>query len=464
MKYLKTFESFKINEAYRELDRSDYENKYDYDFANYALNERPFGWSEEDIKKARELYGNRDVGVVYHGGKLDNKEFNDKVRALKPGDTIKVKLMSSTPEYSTAESFALYVKSYDEMTMMYALKDAIDNGSAGEYGTYVVTLKPKPEQVIVANFGEGKKPTSSAETEAVLYGDIEVVDVKIFDPLNKETYLEDFMEMHPNSLDNDFMKRWFRSKRLERPDSDYIKKILSKIKNEDEAIEFIEKQYSGGWVFDYVTLDEFMSNKFLKKQMDKIIFKDGHFEFDFGGKRNPGVSAIKGLKEYVWKNNKKVLLDYYNELLKDPEIDMNFKESSYSMGDGEHQVYINDKARKLLLAYKKLIEVGQKPKMHPKLEELENELEKYFDDNIIGKHIKDVSVQELEGIERTLQNIGYYGQILNGIIDKNVLTAGLVYLYQNFAHRWNMTDKDDSNKMYKYKRIVEKALQLLTAK
>lgn len=461
MRHLKTFNKFKINEAYRELDRSDYRNDYDYAFANYALNEKPFGFNEEQRKKAQSLYGNREVGVIYHGGKLNNKEHSEIIKSLKPGDTIKANMMSATPEYSTAESFALYVKSYDEMTMMYALKDAIENGSAGTYGTFVVTLKPKPEQVIFSTYGEGETPTRSAETEVVLYGDIEVVDIKIFEPLSKETYLEDFMEMSPLSLSNDFMKRWFSSNKLPRPNSDYIKKVLNKITSDEEAIEFITNQSEKRWVFGELTMDEAGSNKYIKKQFTNVVFENGNFYFDFPGKVHIGV--IDGLKEWTWNNNRTVLLDYYNEISKNSDVKIEFKENR-SWAKDEYDINISDSARRLLNVYSKLKELGESVKLHPQIKSFENDIVGYFEDVIIGKHIKDFSSKELEAMRNTLRNLENYGDVILKVIGVDAIKPGLLYLYQSFAHRHQANTKEDKYKIRDYAEIVPYALKLLTIK
>ncbi|MFA5490200.1 MAG: hypothetical protein WC284_13440, partial [Candidimonas sp.] len=127
-----------------------------------------------------------------------------------------------TPEYDTALSFAQYVKSYDEMTMMYGLKMAMEQGSAGKYGSAVLTLKPKPNQVIVKTYKNGNEksknpswdvPPTSVEPEVILHGDIEVVDVKFFEPLTVDNWKSVLSKLvTPTSTDNDFVNRWIYDK------------------------------------------------------------------------------------------------------------------------------------------------------------------------------------------------------------------------------------------------------------
>ena len=143
MRRIKKFNDF-VNESYRSLKDEVFNDKYDKIFAEYALNERPIILKSEDRKEASEIYGNREVGTVWHGGKINSEEDYERIKNLKEGDTIHAKYLSASPDYGTAESFAMYVKSYDELTSMYALQSAIERGSAGEYGTYVVKLKPNP--------------------------------------------------------------------------------------------------------------------------------------------------------------------------------------------------------------------------------------------------------------------------------------------------------------------------------
>ena len=50
------------------------------------------------------LYGNRDVGIVWHGGKVNSKEKLNLIKNLKKGDTINAKFMSATPEESLGKT------------------------------------------------------------------------------------------------------------------------------------------------------------------------------------------------------------------------------------------------------------------------------------------------------------------------------------------------------------------------
>src|SRR6478735_1503261 len=122
MKYLKTYSEF-INESYQDLSERDFQDEYDEKFANYALNERPFYLSDEDVEECKKIYGNRDVGIVYHGGKIDSLEYLNIIENLKKGDILNMKFKSCSPYFDEAQSFAFYIKSYDEYTMISNLKD-----------------------------------------------------------------------------------------------------------------------------------------------------------------------------------------------------------------------------------------------------------------------------------------------------------------------------------------------------
>ena len=180
----------KINHSITGLDR---------DIAEYALNEVPLRWSEDDTNEARSIYGNIPVGIVYRGVRINSEAALQQLKALQGGGMLAMELGSASPHWDTAVSFANYVKSYDELTMMRMLSSAVKNGSAGAYGVAVITLAPTPDQVIVKTYRTGnehqynpnwKAPEESAESEVILSGNIKVTDVQIIPPINKENWKE----------------------------------------------------------------------------------------------------------------------------------------------------------------------------------------------------------------------------------------------------------------------------------
>jgi hypothetical protein len=463
MRRIKLFKDFVsvLNESYQDLSDYNFNNEYDKMFAEYALNERPIRLNDEDRKEASEIYGNRDVGTVWHGGKLNSEEQYNKVKNLKKGDTIKAKYMSASPDYGTAESFAMYVKSYDEMTMMWALKDAIERGSAGEYGTYVVKLKPKPEQVVFSTYGDGLTPSQSAESEVVLWGDIEVEEVKIFDRLDKENYLNQFEEMSIDSYFNDFIKRWMRSNKIERPSSEWIENnVLSKIVSKKDAVEFIKRlaEDRSEFIFNYINADEFKSNKYLSDLLNYIKFEDGIFQFDFKGD-NIGISVIKDLDKLIWKERSDVLLKYFNEIKSKP---FSLKMTDNSNRSFRNRPYtISDEAYKVTNIMRKLRRSGIDVPLTPTHEKFEKDFNNYLQKNIIDKTLQESSLDEVEEIKYLIMDLEYYlGGVLE-LIDTSKLSQALFHLYQNYAHRFRANTDEDKDKLHTYSKMLKEVLPLM---
>lgn len=462
---VKNFNNF-INESYSDLSHYDFKDEYDEIFVKYALNEYPIHMSDRERKEASKIYGNRDVGIVYHGGKINSKEFYNNLKKLKSGDTIKVEYMSATPYYDEAESFAMYVKSYDELTMMYALKDAIERGSAGEFGSYVITLKPKPEQVIFSTFGQGEKPTTAAETECVLYGDIEVLDVKIYERLTKDNYKQEFEKMSLESYFNDFIPRWMFKHKIPRPDSNWIVKwVLGKIKTEDDAIKFIQDlRNKRGFIFKYIDFEEFKQNKILFGLLDKIEFYNNWFVFMFdksdkdNKNLNPLINIIPNLKTYIWEENSEFLFQYYNDLLKKP-AKMDIEERNIL---GKYEFKFDQISNRLFTTAEKLKEIGIDVKIHPELKNFESKLNNILKDLILNKHIDDVEATDIEQIEYFFNEIHTRLKKVLPHMEKTILKQALSYYFNNFAHRFKIKDQNDKNKLLKYKDSLEDAFKVMS--
>lgn len=391
---VKKFKDF-INESYRDLRDNDFNDKYDEKFANYALNERPFYLSDNDAEECKQIYGNRNVGIVYHGGKIDTQEQLEYLESLKNGDFINFKFKSATPYYDDAESFAFYVKSYDEYTMASQMRITMNNGAAGEFGGYVVKLKPKPEQVIISTFGEGKKPSMCAETECILKGEIEILDIKIFKPLNKETYLDDISKLEPNQLFNSFIKHWISWHKLPRPDKNFILNILNKLKTEKEAISFLlkyQKNYNN-YIFNYIGLDEFLSIPLFERMIKDIKLKDGMFVLELLGE-DFNVYLIKDMKNYILEKRKNDYLSFYKSIENLP----------YKVDNKNGYLYIDDNGAKILTILNDLNSplIAKKCKI---LNDINKIIEEFLKNNVIGKSLNDMSVNEIDNVEHFFRRI-----------------------------------------------------------
>lgn len=470
MKHLQLFNTFQpILESYRDIKRSDYSNKYEHQFAEYALNEKPLHWDEAERAACRALYGNREVGVVYHGNRINDESNLQKLEEIKSGlaagehPTYFMGLKSVSPYRDEAESFALYVKSYDEATTFRMIQSAVYRGSSGRYGSFLITVKPTAEQVILANFGEGKRPKTSAETEAIIYGDVEVVDIHIYYPLTKETYLEQFKEMSPLALFNDFYYRWFSEKKLPRPDSSYIISLLSKIDNEEEAISFVTRLYKGGFVFSFVTSEEFLACPQLKSLLKYITVNDenGRFIFNFTTKK-VGASSIKGLGEYLatLPKYKKLTSSKQDEILTRPfkitaEISVKRHMGIYFQLDSNARIIL-----RILVNYK---ERGI-TKKHPIINEFNVSIKNMLDELIMGKHISDVDDQTLSDMDGFLHSLYYELQGgVPSVIDMSYIRTVMRYLYSDFAHRYSSQGDDEfSYKLRLYGKLTAYALKIMS--
>jgi hypothetical protein len=273
LKPIKTFES------YRELDRYDYKDDYDYAFANYALNERPLFLDEYERQEARQLYGGTldgigGDGIVYRGAKINTEEQLKQIKDLQAkGGTISLRLGSASHHYSTAKSFADYVKSYDTSTMLAAMKDTMEQGSAGKFGTYIVYLKPTKDQIIY-NTARGTL-TSGAESEVILYGDIKVVKVEINEPLTEDNYINRFMAMDNIGalISSDFFAHWLSNRRLEIPLNRKIEKLKQLVKTTDDVVLLMENAGNLRLIEYNVVMDYLADHNLLKKTAAMMNFK-----------------------------------------------------------------------------------------------------------------------------------------------------------------------------------------------
>jgi len=226
----------------------------DRELCNWFFNETTLIWGDAKIKQAQAKYGNVSVGKIYRGAKIDTIDELKQYREVEKGGTLKFSTVKScTPFESEAKSFAWYVKSYDTLTMLYALKTAIDRGSAGEYGGVVLTLQPTPKNVVVKSYTEGHEikensdwrtpPCGSAEAEVLVVGDVKVISAKIFEPLTKENWKETALKSLKcvDDLSNSFLNEWIRKHKISGKEiRDFVTPVIKKlVKTEDDVAAFL---------------------------------------------------------------------------------------------------------------------------------------------------------------------------------------------------------------------------------
>jgi len=189
------------------------------DICNWIRNEQHLFWSDSEIEQARNLYGNVPVGTVWRGIRIDSEEELAQLEKIRDeGGSVELRLASSSGDRGEAASFSMYVKSYDEMTMMSELRAALKRGSAGLHGGALLTLRPTPDQVIVKTYEDGNEHEHNPhyrrpyglEQEAILHGDVEVEKIDIFYPLTAETWQTTLMGQIGKFEDfsNAFLRSW----------------------------------------------------------------------------------------------------------------------------------------------------------------------------------------------------------------------------------------------------------------
>jgi hypothetical protein len=173
-----------------ELDEDDFIDEIDYKFAQWALNERRFRLDESDKEYAKKRYGGLEGvvgGVIYSGGKIETPELLRELESLSDGGSIRVNMKSFSHYESVALGFSDFVMSYDPIVGASQMNVALSQGSAGKFGTYLMTVRADESTVIINTLRKGGV-TRSAEPELIVDGLVEVVRLKIFKPLTKESW------------------------------------------------------------------------------------------------------------------------------------------------------------------------------------------------------------------------------------------------------------------------------------
>lgn len=268
-----------IYEAYN-VDGADKYDGIDRDIYNWMRNEQHLTWDDHEVDEARSKYGNVSVGTVYRGMKINNKRTLELLETIKQNGhgTVRLNLDSASKNHYEAMSFALYVKSYDEMTMMWELSDAMKRGSAGLFGTALLTLTPTPDQVIVKTYSDGtettdnplwQQPPQPYEQEIILKGDIPVSAVEIFYPLTRDNWRDTLRKQLTdisNLSSNPFISRWLAEKVPSEEVSEFGRELLtSLIKTDDDVFTLLTK---GSIFSDDVLWLVPQVNKFARTYMD----------------------------------------------------------------------------------------------------------------------------------------------------------------------------------------------------
>lgn len=434
VKTIKGFKAF-LAEMYQDLRDYKFNDRFDRDFGHYALNERPLRWDAAERKQCAEDYGNVDVGTVYLGGKIDDKQLYDKLLQLKPGEHFTLNLQSATPHKDTAISFMDYVKSYDEFTMLSQLTSNLERGSAGKFGAYLLTLKPTPNQVIMSTFGPTKKvPSHTAETECILYGDVKVLDVKIREVLTPETYQHILLSNFPDILESSFVSSWMEKKVKKIPNS-FAKQLLEKIKTTEDVYTFLKKSLDTSDEADYVlnslSFNDLVSNRLIKAVFDKnVSISSGSLVITIPGFSPFGVPRGSMLDNELKTIHKKNFVSTTKKEVSD--LDHPFK----VILTAKNFLLIDENGYDLISKLMFLKKSGVKPQ-HPildKLNAINLELKDKMTKMVLSKKLSDYdenSIEPLENIFRSAKEIKDLKDILNPVQD--YYNTGFSWFYNSFA-------------------------------
>ena len=462
MRFIKTINKY-INESYKRLDDYEFSDEYEEKFAEYTLNERPFFLNSKQMEECKELYGNRNVGIVYHGGKINDFDTLKMLETMNSGDTINMKFKSATPVYDTAESFAKYVKSYDELTMLHSLNNTYIKGSSGEYGCYIVKLKPKPEQVIIANFGEGNIPRYSSETECILYGDIEVLDVEIIKPLSKESINEYLINLDVLKMFDSFTVDWLRYHKIKIDKKIFLDKYKA-IKDVNKFNKFIIK-YSNdhsSFIFNDITFNEAIQNPLFKELLSSAKFNKDTVTISLKINNDKiNISAFKGLHTYLVDVYKNDIIKFINSVKIDDKYEIEiYNDDKYS---SIGYIYISDNQYQFGVkgdVLNSIIWVNDKNiiKNNPLVSKLNNVIDDFLDENIINKKVDDLSNIQVQGICNFIFYLYQLSEYASNILISKKIKIAMMHIYDNFF-RGKIENKNSVNKLT---RILPNVLDILT--
>lgn len=238
---------------------------------------------EDELNEIKSLFGNRETGILHRGMSINNEEeleqlknfINNKNKSFNFND----RLVSATPDLKTAISFMNYQKSYDPSTQLEGFKKLKEIGVKSEYGTALITFKIKDKsQVVFKNYHEKNEenlllPEHTSESEVLFHGEVELLNVKILEPINKENYIDKILNVIENKNDlylpsyNYWIKHNISKEERDNLNNLIIKKLLKTYKTE-ELLELFFNSKDNIIYLNKNVLNTFPKlNEFIKKNM-----------------------------------------------------------------------------------------------------------------------------------------------------------------------------------------------------
>ena len=241
--------------ARQDLDPDDFKDSIDYKFAQYAINERHFSLNDEDKEHAKVEYGGLDGvkdGVIYSGGRISSQKQLESLREIQDGGVTTVNMKSYSHLKATARSFADFVMTYDPIAGGKAMKAAMERGSSGEFGSYLITIEAD-ENTILINTMRKDGVTRSVENELIIDGEVNVVNVEILSPLAKDSWTQQTIEQWDNLKDLDganFLGAWLEHHRIDPWQDGHLEEYLDEMTSTIDGLVELLTDYQNVGILD----------------------------------------------------------------------------------------------------------------------------------------------------------------------------------------------------------------------
>lgn len=264
--------------ARKNLNPDDFKDQIDYKFAEYAINEKYFSLSAEEKEHAKLEYGGLDGvrdGVIYSGGRIESEKQLEALQKIQDGGQTTVSSKSYSHLKATARSFADFVMTYDPIAGGKAMKAAMERGSAGEFGSYLITIEAN-ENTILINTRRKNGVTRSVESELIVDGEVNVVSVDIVAPLQKDSWTQQTIEEWDNLKDLDsanFLGAWLKHHRIDPWQGGHLEEYLDEMTSRIDGLVELLVEYKNVKILESNKKKyfEWLSNHSLVNQLiDRI--------------------------------------------------------------------------------------------------------------------------------------------------------------------------------------------------